>query len=126
MKTDDKGDYVCEMTFILVKKELLEGCEKILFVAYTNKCKNIFDLIVEDKDKDKINEKSELELNHYEVKNMQLESGIFISSVWQKLQKREEDEELLDEHFQSNSAVKPKVSVKKEMKKKEYKLKKKF
>ena len=111
MKTDDKGDYVCEMTFILVKKELLEDCKKILFVAYTNKCKNIFDLIIE---KEENKEKPEEELNHYEIKNMQLESGIFISSVWQKLQKREEDELILDEHFQSNSAVKQKSSIRKE------------
>ena len=111
MKKDEKGDYVCEMTFILVKKELLEDCKKILFVAYTNKCKNIFDLIIE---KEENKEKPEEELNHYEIKNMQLESGIFISSVWQKLQKREEDELILDEHFQSNSAVKQKTSIRKE------------
>jgi hypothetical protein len=47
MKENEKGNYDCLMTFVLVKKEILENCKKVLFVLYSNMCKSIFDLNVQ-------------------------------------------------------------------------------
>lgn len=67
MKENERGNYDCIMTFILVKKSILENCKKILFVLYTNMCKKIFDFDFQKID----DENSEEVLNHYEEKDMQ-------------------------------------------------------
>jgi hypothetical protein len=95
MKENEGGNYDCIMTFILVKKEILENCNKILFVLYTNMCKKIFDLEVNKYD----SEEDDEELNHFDIKDMQQKSGILIASLWYFPQKREEDEVIMDEHY---------------------------
>ena len=94
MKENERGNYDCIMTFVLVKKEILQNMNKVLFVLYTNMCKKIFELDVQKYE----DEKEEEEYTHYYSKDMQKKSGIFIASLWYKLQKREEDEPILPEH----------------------------
>ena len=71
MKENDKGNYECFMTFILVKKEILANCNKILFVLYSNMCKKIFDLNVQ-----KYEDKEDDEFYHYYNKDMQEKNKI--------------------------------------------------
>ena len=110
LKENERGNYDCIMTFILVKKEILKNLNKILFVLYTNMCKKIFDLEVQKYDKE-----DDDEFNHYYKKDMQEKSGIFIASLWYKQQKREPDEIIMDEHFnKSESKSKKKEKIEKE------------
>ena len=107
MKENERGNYDCIMTFILVKKEILENCNKILFVLYTNMCKKIFDLEIKKYD----NEQDEEQFNHYDIKDMQKQSGILISSLWYFPQKKEDDEPILDEHLNQSSSHSKKREV---------------
>jgi len=102
MKENEKGNYDCIMTFILVKKEILMTHQKVLFVLYSNMCKKIFDLNVqkyEDQD-------DEEEFCHYYTKDMQKQSGILITSFWYNPQKREDDEAILEENINDDKRVK--------------------
>ena len=107
MKVNERGNYDCIMTFILVKKEILENCNKILFVLYTNMCKKIFDLEIQKYDKEQDDE----EFNHYDIKDMQKQSGILISSLWYYPKKKEDDEIILDEHINQSSSHSKKREV---------------
>ena len=101
MKENESGNYECIMTFVLVKKEILEKMGKILFVLYSNVSKKIFDLDVQKYDND-----DDIETyNHYYIKDMQKKSGILITSLWYKPQKKEEDEIILDEHMNNKSSL---------------------
>ena len=100
MKENDKGNYDCLMTFVLVKKEILANCNKILFVLYSNMCKKIFDLNVQ-----KYEDKEDDEFCHYYNKDMQEKSGILISSLWYNPQKREDDELILEENLDNDIRV---------------------
>ena len=91
MKENEKGNYDCTMTFILVKIERLVELNKVLFISYSNMCKKIFELDVQNIDEDK---------NKFLQKDMQEESGIFLSSFWYENRPRENDEEILDENSQ--------------------------
>ena len=99
MKENEIGNYDCIMTFVLVKKEILQNLNKILFVLYTNMSKKIFDLEIQKYD----NEDDDEQLNHYYINDMQKKSGILIASLWYKPQKREEDEVILEEHLNQSS-----------------------
>ena len=99
MKENEIGNYDCIMTFVLVKKEILQNLNKILFVLYTNMSKKIFDLEIQKYDKEDDDE----QLNHYYINDMQKKSGILIASLWYKPQKREEDEVILEEHLNQSS-----------------------
>ena len=90
MKENEKGNYDCTMTFILVKIERLVELNKVLFISYSNMCKKIFDLDIQNIDEDK---------NKCLQKDMQEESGIFLASFWYENRPRENDEVLLDENF---------------------------
>ena len=46
MKVNEKGNYDCIMTFILVKKEILMTHQKVLFVLYSNMKKNFAIIIL--------------------------------------------------------------------------------
>lgn len=115
MKENERGNYDCIMTFILVKKSILENCKKILFVLYTNMCKKIFDFDFQKID----DENSEEVLNHYEEKDMQKKSGILIASLWYDPRKREDDEIIQDEHMGSSIKKKNITIEKKESKEEE-------
>ena len=99
LKENENGNYDCIMTFILVKKEILQNLNKILFVLYTNMPKKIFNLEVQTYD----NEESEEQFSHFYKNDMQKKSGILLASLWYKPQKREEDEVIMDEHFNQSS-----------------------
>ena len=90
------------MTFILVKKEILQTHKKVLFVLYSNMCKKIFDLNVQKYE----DEDDEEEFCHYYTKDMQKQSGILITSFWYNPQKREDDEAILEENINDDKKVK--------------------
>ena len=100
MKENEKGNYDCLMTFVLVKKEILENCKKVLFVLYSNMCKSIFDLNVQ-----KYENEEDDDFCHYYTKDMQQKSGILISSLWYNPQKREDDELILEENLTDDKKV---------------------
>ena len=102
MKENEKGNYDCIMTFILVKKEILQTHKKVLFVLYSNMCKKIFDLNVQKYE----DEDDEEEFCHYYTKDMQNQSGILITSFWYNPQKREDDEAILEENINDDKKVK--------------------
>ena len=89
MKENEKGNYDCTMTFILVKIERLMELNKVLFISYSNMCKKIFELVLQNIDEDK---------NKILQKDMQEESGIFLASFWYENKPKENDEVLLDEN----------------------------
>ena len=89
MKENEKGNYDCTMTFILVKIERLMQLNKVIFISYSNMCRKIFDLIVQNIDEER---------NKWLQKDMQEESGIFLASFWYENKPREHDEILLDEN----------------------------
>ena len=89
MKENEKGNYDCTMTFILVKIERLMELNKVLFISYSNMCKKIFELVLQNIDEDK---------NKFLQKDMQEESGIFLASFWYENKPKENDEVVLDEN----------------------------
>ena len=90
MTENEKGNYDCTMTFILVKIERLVQLNKILFISYSNMCKKIFDLDLQNYDQDR---------NRVQIKDMQEESGIFLATFWFENRPRENDQVLLDENY---------------------------
>lgn len=100
MKENEKGNYDCIMTFVLVKKEILENCKKVLFVLYSNMCKKIFDLNIQKYEKEEDDD-----FCHYFTKDMQQKSGILICSLWYNQQKREDDELILEENLTDDKKV---------------------
>ena len=89
MNENDKGNYECTMTFILVKIERLSELNKILFISYSNICKKIFDLDFQNFDEER---------NIIQIRDMQEESGIFLATFWYINRPRENDEIILDEN----------------------------
>ena len=89
MQENEKGNYDCIMTFILVKMERLLELNKVLFISYSNMCKKIFELDVQNADDDK---------NKCLQKDMQEENGIFLASFWYENHPREKDNDVLDEN----------------------------
>ena len=100
MKENEKGNYDCIMTFVLVKKEILMNRKKVLFVLYTNMSKKIFDLNVQ-----KYENEEDDDFCHYYTKDMQKQSGILITSLWYNPQKREDDEAILEENLDDDKKV---------------------
>ena len=89
MTENEKGNYDCTMTFILVKIERLVQLNKILFISYSNMCKKIFELDLQNYDQDR---------NRIQIKDMQEESGIFLATFWFENRPRENDQVLLEEN----------------------------
>jgi len=90
MTENEKGNYDCTMTFILVKIERLVELNKILFISYSNMCQKIFELDLQNYDQDR---------NRIQIKDMQEESGIFLATFWFENRPRENDQVLLDENY---------------------------
>ena len=89
MTENEKGNYDCTMTFILVKIERLIQLNKILFISYSNMYKKIFELDLQNYDQDR---------NRVQIKDMQEENGIFLATFWFENRPRENDQVLLDEN----------------------------
>lgn len=68
--------------------------------------KKIFDFEVQKYD----NEEDD-EYNHYYKKDMQEESGILMASLWYEVKKREEDEIILDEHYNKTDSISKKKTI---------------
>ena len=113
MKVNDKGNYDCIMTFVLVKKEILENCKKVLFVLYSNMSRKIFDLNIQKFQND------EDDFCHCYTKDMQEKSGIIISSFWYNPKKREDDELILPENLNNDMKLNEVNEVKNEIEEKE-------
>ena len=113
MKVNDKGNYDCIMTFVLVKKEILENCKKVLFVLYSNMSRKIFDLNIQKFQND------EDDFCHCYTKDMQEKSGILISSFWYNPKKREDDELILPENLNNDMKLNEVNEVKNEIEEKE-------
>ena len=113
MKVNDKGNYDCIMTFVLVKKEILENCKKVLFVLYSNMSRKIFDLNIQKYQND------EDDFCHCYTKDMQEKSGILISSFWYNPKKREDDELILPENLNNDKKLNEVNEVKNEIEEKE-------
>ena len=113
MKVNDKGNYDCIMTFVLVKKEILENCKKVLFVLYSNMSRKIFDLNIQKYQND------EDDFCHCYTKDMQEKSGILISSFWYNPKKREDDELILPENLNNDMKLNEVNEVKNEIEEKE-------
>ena len=103
MKENENGNYTCVMTFILVKKEILDNYNKVLFVLYTNISKKIFDLNVQ-----KYDEQEDDDFCHYYKKDMQDKNGILLTSLWYNPKKREEDEIILEENLDNDKIIEEK------------------
>ena len=119
MKENENGNYTCVMTFILVKKEILDlkHYNKVLFVLYTNMSKKIFDLSIQKYDKE-----DDDDFCHYYIKDMQNNNGILLTSFLYNPKKREEDEVILEENLNNdNIIVKKEEEEKKEKEEKEEK-----
>ena len=113
MKVNDKGNYDCIMTFVLVKKEILENCKKVLFVLYSNMSRKIFDLNIQKF------QNEEDDFCHCYTKDMQEKSGILISSFWYNPKKREDDELILPENLNNDMKLNEVNEVKNEIEEKE-------
>ena len=113
MKVNDKGNYDCIMTFVLVKKEILENCKKVLFVLYSNMSRKIFDLNIQKY------QNEEDDFCHCYTKDMQEKSGILISSFWYNPKKREDDELILPENLNNDMKLNEVNEVKNEIEEKE-------
>ena len=87
MKENEKGNYECTMTFILVKIERLNELNKILFVSYSNTLKKIFEFDIQNIDEEK---------NKCQEKDMQEINGIFMA-VFNYEEKKENVEVNKDE-----------------------------
>ena len=112
MKENENGNYTCVMTFILVKKEILDKYNKVLFVLYTNMSKKIFNLNLQ-----KYDDKEDDDFCHYYIKDMQKQNGILLTSLYYNPKKREDDEIILEENLNDDKKIEE--QVKKEIKEKE-------
>ena len=112
MKENENGNYTCVMTFILVKKEILDKYNKVLFVLYTNMSKKIFNLSLQ-----KYDDKEDDDFCHYYIKDMQKQNGILLTSLYYNQKKREDDEIILEENLNDDKKIEE--QEKKEIKEKE-------
>ena len=93
MKENEKGNYECTMTFILVRIERLIELNKMLFISYSNTYKKIFEFDVQNIDKER---------NKYIEKDMQEVNGVFIVAFNYEDLPRENEENLMDENEDKN------------------------
>ena len=89
MKENEKGNYECTMTFILVKIERLNELNKILFVSYSNTLKKIFEFDIQNIDEEK---------NKCQEKDMQEINGIFMAVFNYEDHPQENEENQNDEN----------------------------
>ena len=115
MTVNEMGNYECDMTLILVKKDILKkksdpenklppnfpNYSKALFVLYTNTTNHMFNFEFQKIEKEEDDE----QYNHYSIKDLQEKSGIMIVTLWNYYRKREDDEPILDENVENYSKV---------------------
>ena len=96
MKENEKGNYECTMTFILVKIERLNELNKILFVSYSNTLKKIFEFDIQNIDEEK---------NKCQEKDMQEINGIFMAVFNYEDHPQENEENQNDENNNNNNTI---------------------
>ena len=96
LKENEKGNYECTMTFILVKIQRIMELNKIILISYSNTLKKIFEFDVQNVDEEK---------NKWIEKNMQETHGVFIATFNYEDQLKENEENQIDENDKTNKLL---------------------
>ena len=96
LKENEKGNYECTMTFILVKIQRIMELNKIILISYSNTLKKIFEFDVQNVDEEK---------NKWIEKDMQETHGVFIATFIYEDQLKENEENQIDENDKTNKLL---------------------
>ena len=96
LKENEKGNYECTMTFILVKIQRIMELNKIILILYSNTLKKIFEFDVQNVDEEK---------NKWIEKDMQETHGVFIATFNYEDQLKENEENQIDENDKTNKLL---------------------
>ena len=96
LKENDKGNYECTMTFILVKIQRIMELNKIILITYSNSLKKIFEFDVQNVDEEK---------NKWQEKDMQETNGVFIATFNYENNQKENEENQIEENDKTNNKL---------------------
>ena len=96
LKENDKGNYECTMTFILVKMQRIIELNKIILITYSNSLKKIFEFDVQNVDEEK---------NKWQEKDMQETNGVFIATFNYENNQKENEENQIEENDKTNNKL---------------------
>ena len=96
LKENEKGNYECTMTFILVKIQRIMELNKIILISYSNTLKKIFEFDVQNVDEEK---------NKWIEKDMQETHGVFIATFNYEDQLKENEDNQIDENDKTNKLL---------------------
>ena len=96
LKENEKGNYECTMTFILVKIQRIMELNKIILISYSNTLKKIFEFDVQNVDEEK---------NKWIERDMQETHGVFIATFNYEDQLKENEENQIDENDKTNKLL---------------------
>ena len=96
LKENDKGNYECTMTFILVKVQRIMELNKIILITYSNSLKKIFEFDVQNVDEEK---------NKWQEKDMQETNGVFIATFNYENNQKENEENQIEENDKTNNKL---------------------
>ena len=96
LKENDKGNYECTMTFILVKMQRIIELNKIILITYSNSLKKVFEFDVQNVDEEK---------NKWQEKDMQETNGVFIATFNYENNQKENEENQIEENDKTNNKL---------------------
>ena len=96
LKENEKGNYECTMTFVLVKIQRIMELNKIILISYSNTLKKIFEFDVQNVDEEK---------NKWQEKDMQEINGVFIATFNYEVQQKENEENQIEENEKTNNKL---------------------
>ena len=96
LKENDKGNYECTMTFILVKMQRIIELNKIILITYSNSLKKIFEFDAQNVDEEK---------NKWQEKDMQETNGVFIATFNYENNQKENEENQIEENDKTNNKL---------------------
>ena len=96
LKENDKGNYECTMTFILVKVQRIMELNKIILITYSNSLKKVFEFDVQNVDEEK---------NKWQEKDMQETNGVFIATFNYENNQKENEENQIEENDKTNNKL---------------------
>ena len=96
LKENEKGNYECTMTFILVKIQRIMELNKIILITYSNSLKKIFEFDVQNVDEEK---------NKWQEKDMQEINGVFIAAFNYENNQKENEENQIEENDKTNNKL---------------------
>ena len=96
LKENEKGNYECTMTFILVKIKRIMELNKIILITYSNSLKKIFEFDVQNVDEEK---------NKWQEKDMQEINGVFIAAFNYENNQKENEENQIEENDKTNNKI---------------------